>query len=194
MARMRSRPASRARASISRRSESNLWPSRWAWESMYTRLFQLRPDRNIFQETCEHRLAVFADRGSDDHAVRFQPAQLARLKVGNDYDLAADQVFRFVSQRDSGDELADFCAYIDFEPQQFVRAFYFFRRLYLTDAQLHFHEVVNGDFSISDCRSLGRRCGLWRWRCICRTVCGLCSRLSRTRAFTCGRGSRRSAG
>src|SRR2546430_16685914 len=101
MARILSSPASRARASISVRSESNLWPSRWAWESMYTRLFQLRPDRHVFQETCQHRLAVFAHGRSDDHAVRFQPAQLARLQVGHNHYFAADEIFWLVGQRDS---------------------------------------------------------------------------------------------
>src|SRR5208282_4077279 len=44
-------------------------------------LFQSCADGNVFQEPRQHRRTLLAHRRSDDHPVRFQAAQLARLQV-----------------------------------------------------------------------------------------------------------------
>src|SRR5262249_11905115 len=105
-----------------------------ALREQFWQLLELGSHRNVLQESREHRLALIADRGSHDHTVRFEPAQLARLEVGHQNHFASDQLFRLVSQRDSRDDLADLGADVDFEAQQSVRALYLLGELYLTHA------------------------------------------------------------
>ena len=94
------------------------------------RLFQLRPDRNVFQESRQHRLAALG-RSRHDHAVRLQSFQLAWRQVGHDHHFASDQLLRRVRLGDAGDQLPHFRSDIHFQAQQPVRAFDFFRRLHL---------------------------------------------------------------
>ncbi len=53
------------------------------------------------------------DGRRDDHAVGLHAAQLARLQIHDDHDLAADQLFGLIRSGDSGDDLADFVADVD---------------------------------------------------------------------------------
>jgi hypothetical protein len=53
-------------------------------------LFQFRAHRNILEESSQHGLPFIAQRGGDDHAIRFQPTQLARRQVGHDDHLPSD--------------------------------------------------------------------------------------------------------
>src|SRR4051794_7361409 len=74
-------PASQARCSIASRSSSYRLLSRCACESTSKicprDLFEPRTDFDVIQESGENRLAVFAERGGDDHAVRLQASHLA---------------------------------------------------------------------------------------------------------------------
>ena len=62
-------------------------------------------DGNIFQESSQHRLAAF-HRCGDNHSVRFDSAEFARLKIGDDHHFAADQLFGRVCLGDAGDQSA----------------------------------------------------------------------------------------
>ena len=51
---------------------------------------------HVLVETDQDRLILGSDRSRDNHAVRFQPAQFPRLKIGDDHNLPADQRLGFV--------------------------------------------------------------------------------------------------
>ena len=84
-----------------------------------------------------------AKRGGQQHAVRLEAAHLARSKVGDDHDLAADQLLRLVVLRDAGQDLALLVAEIDFEAQELVGLGNALGDEDLGDAQVDFDEVVD---------------------------------------------------
>ena len=86
------------------------------------RHFSRAPDRDIFEESGQHRLAAF-DARRHDHAVRFDAPQFARLQIGHDHDLAAEHLLRRVGFGDAGDDGARLrFADIDLHVQQLVGA------------------------------------------------------------------------
>jgi hypothetical protein len=52
-------------------------------------LLEPRAIGDFFGERCEHGLAFLADRGRQQHPVRFQPSKLARRQIRHDHDLFA---------------------------------------------------------------------------------------------------------
>src|SRR5687768_8969590 len=56
----------------------------------------------------------------DDHAVGLQSPQLPWLKVGDDHNLATDQLLRLVGLRNACDNLPLFKSNVDDQPQQLV--------------------------------------------------------------------------
>ena len=70
-----------------------------------------------------------SERSRDDHPVRFNSTQFARVKIGYDHDLAAHDFLGLVEHRDSRDNGPGFrFADIDFKMQEFVCAFDAFGR------------------------------------------------------------------
>ena len=80
--------------------------------SMFTQfpsgLFQSCAVLNIFDETRQDGLVSSTDGSGHDHAVRFQSAQLPRLKIGNNHNLTADQRLRLVGHSNARQNLAFF--------------------------------------------------------------------------------------
>src|SRR5208282_6834517 len=77
-------------------------------------LLQPSADGYFFEESSEHRGAV-GQGCSQQHAVRFEAAHLARSQIGDDDDFAPDQLFRLVVLRDASENLALFIAKVDFK-------------------------------------------------------------------------------
>src|SRR5450755_3060921 len=96
-------PAALARANTSGRSLSKRLFSGWQCESVYIGaafsyqlsvhsaggqepmpkgLLQPCSKRHVFEEACQNRDSVVAERGRHNHALRFQSAQLARCEIG----------------------------------------------------------------------------------------------------------------
>ena len=97
----------------------------------------------------EGGFAVFAGGGGEEHAVRFEAAHFAGGEVGDDDDLAADEVFGGVPLGDAGEDLAaahsGFGAEVDFEAEEFVGFGDAFGDEDPGDAEFDFGEVVDGD-------------------------------------------------
>ncbi len=68
----------------------------------------------------EDGLAVFARGGGEQHAVGLEAAHLAGGEVGDDDDVAADEVLGGVPLGDAGEDLALFVAEVDFEAEKLV--------------------------------------------------------------------------
>ena len=84
-----------------------------------------------------------------------RPRNLRGCKIRDDHDFTADELLRIVGFRDAGNDLANFGAYVDFNPQQLVGALYLFGKLHFADAQLDLEEVVDRDLVVGSSR--GRR-------------------------------------
>src|SRR5579884_2010706 len=110
-------------------------------------LLQSRPERHIFQKACQHRPAALKRRGQQ-HSVRLEAAQFAWSQIRYDHDLAADKSFWSVSFRDAGKNLACLASEVDFQPEQFVCAFYLLRYFHLRHPQLNLGKIVDRNFSI----------------------------------------------
>src|SRR6266851_7217030 len=157
-------PAARARSSMASRSSANCGESMCACESMSSigcmpdgaaivgaryivPLLQAGADFDVFVGEASKDRAAFGTYGrGDDHAVGFDATELARREIHDDGDFAADQFFRLVVLRDSGANLANLCADIDCELQQFVSADDAFGGFDLADAHLDFGEILDADF------------------------------------------------
>src|SRR6266700_5545957 len=118
---------------------------------------QPRPQRYIFQKPRKHGSSTF-ERCCNDHSIRFQAPQLSWRKIGNDHDFASDQSFGGIRLCNASNNLANFGSEINFEPQQFVRALYFFCNLHLRDPQLDLGEIVNCDLSVASWGGYRRSC------------------------------------
>src|SRR6185312_6975108 len=112
-------------------------------------LFQASAYGNVFEEAGQHRLAFFANRGRDDHAIRLDAPQLTRLEIGDDHNLHANDLLRRILLGDSGDNRAYLSADINFELEQLIGAFNLFRRLHLSNTKFHFGKIVDGDAAVS---------------------------------------------
>jgi len=77
--------------------------------------------------------------------VGFEAAHFAGGEVGDDDDLAADEVFRGVPLGDAGEDLALFVAEVDFEAEELVGFGDALGDEDLGYAELDFYEVVDGD-------------------------------------------------
>jgi len=76
---------------------------------------------NVFGKCSDNRPAFFTIRRRDDHSLRFQTTQLARLEVRDDHDFATDQFLRLVILRDAGEYLPRLLfTDIDFHQQKLV--------------------------------------------------------------------------
>lgn len=108
------------------------------------RLLQPCAKRNLFEESRQDRRAVRQGCGQQ-HAVRFEAPHLARSKIGDDHNLAPNQLFRLIMLRDAGQNLALFVAEIDFKAQQFVGLRNPLGDENLRHAEIDLGEVVNAD-------------------------------------------------
>src|SRR6185437_7236342 len=109
-------------------------------------LFQARAYRDVFEEAGEDRLAAF-ERGGDDHAVRFDASEFARVQIGDDYDFAADEFFRFVGFCYAGDDGSRFWfADIDFQVEEFIGSLDRLGGFDQTYSEIDFREIVELDF------------------------------------------------
>src|SRR5688500_7495160 len=68
-------------------------------------LFQPRAVRNFFGERREDRLPFLTHGRGEKHALRFEAAELTWLEIGNNSDLASDQLLWFVVKCNSGEYL-----------------------------------------------------------------------------------------
>ena len=97
-------------------------------------------------------LAVCAFRRAD-HAAAFQTAELDRLEVDYCGNLLADQFFRLVPFRDSGNDLSFLIAEIQLEDQQFIGTWMLFTADDLSNLYFKLFKVFNCDFILMlDCR------------------------------------------
>src|SRR5260370_6058579 len=157
-------PAARARSSMASRSSANCGKSMCACEPISSMggncdcsatvgagyivpLVQAGADFDVFVgEAGEDGAAFRADGGGDDHAVGFDAKQLARREIDDNGDFAANQFFRLIVLRDPGANLPNFCANVDSELQQFVRANDTLGGLNLAYAHLDLGEILDADF------------------------------------------------
>ena len=137
-------------------------------------LLQARAQRDLLVEGREDGLAAFGLGGGKQHAVGLQPAHLARRKIGDDHDAAADQLFGRVPLGDAGENLALLVAEIDLEAEEFVGLGDALGDEDLRDAQLDPGEVVDADVELALCllggryqrgRSAGGLGSSGGWRC-----------------------------
>ena len=70
----------------------------------------------------------------------------------------ADEVFRFIVQGNTADDLARFRTEVDLQFQQFLGFRYFFTGYDFADAEVDLAEIVDSDFRLR--RFLGSRAGL----------------------------------
>src|SRR5438270_12430936 len=85
-------------------------------------LLQPRSVRHVFGEGCEDGAALVADGGGENHALRLEAAELARLEVRDDDYFAPDQFFRLVVFGDARENLARLrFAEVNGEAQKLVR-------------------------------------------------------------------------
>src|SRR5208282_2850894 len=110
-----------------------------------------RADRHVFEKPGQHRRALRAGGAREDHAVRFDSAKLARLKIYNHDDLAPDELLGLVHQCNSGNDLPHFVADVHHELEQPICIRHFLRRLNLANAHFDLREILDAD--------LGRGCG-----------------------------------
>src|SRR6185437_10290182 len=108
-------------------------------------LFEAGAEGDLFAEGGEDGLAVFAVRGGEQHAVRLEAAHLAGCEVGDDDDVAADQLLGGVPLGDAGEYLPLFVAEVDFEAEQLVSLGDALGDEDAGDAEVDFNEVVDGD-------------------------------------------------
>ena len=108
---------------------------------------QPRPDRNVFQEARQHRLAA-VHRSGHDHAVRFDAFQFARLQIGDDHHFAADQVCSGVYASAMPATMVRGCPspISTFICISLSGILDWLRGQYLAHAQIHFQEIVDSDF------------------------------------------------
>jgi len=138
-------------------------------KSRWRVLFEAGAGGNVFAEGGQDGLAAFFARG-EKHAVGFQTAHFARGEVGNDHDLAADQVLGCVPLGDAGEDLTLFVAEVDFEAEELVGFRDALSYENLGYAELDFDEVVDGDLRTGIGGAGGDRClrgrgsewGAWR--------------------------------
>jgi hypothetical protein len=97
-------------------------------------------------KTGKNWTAFGADRGSDDHAIRFDAAKFTRCEIGDDGDFAADERFRLVILRNTGANLANFRSDVHGKLEQLVGANDAFGRFDLPHAHFDFGEILNADF------------------------------------------------
>src|SRR2546421_4916032 len=105
-------------------------------------LLQSCPVRHVLGESGEDGAALFADGGREHHALRLEAAELARLEVGDDDHLAADELLRLVVFGDAGENLARLrLAEVYGEAEQLVGLRHALRRQHLAHAHLDLREV-----------------------------------------------------
>src|ERR1044072_1078377 len=160
-------PRARARSRAASRSPSaRLW--RWQWESttpgsggaeaeaelIGTRgappkspLLHPRAGRNFVLGTQQYGVAIL--RGREDHALGLDAHELGGLEVGDDDDLAADELLRRVGLADAGDDGALLVAEVDRELDELARLGDLLGSLDGGELELDLHEVVVGDRSRS---------------------------------------------
>src|SRR6185369_17636499 len=90
--------------------------------------------------------AFFTVRRRDDHSLRFQAPQFARLEVRDDHDFTTDQFLRLVVLRDAGEYLPWLLfPNIDFHQQKLIGFRDTLSGKNLAHAQIDFRKVIDLD-------------------------------------------------
>src|ERR1044072_5622171 len=138
-------PRARARSRAASRSPSaRLW--RWQWESTTPGSGGAEAEAELIG-TQQYGVAIL--RGREDHALGLDAHELGGLEVGDDDDLAADELLRRVGLADAGDDGALLVAEVDRELDELARLGDLLGSLDGGDLELDLHEVVVGDRSRS---------------------------------------------